>query len=74
MKNLKRLSRNDLRNLSGGTKCEQMRGGFSCDDSDVGGDSCKMCVSCSNRQGSESCYTDPGGNCAKAKQMAQSLC
>ncbi|WP_160139117.1 bacteriocin-like protein [Chryseobacterium sp. c4a] len=76
MKNFKKLSREDLKKLAGGNgvKCELMRGNIVCDDQDAGTQGCKECVSCPNRQGSQSCYTDPNGNCAEAKRKAASLC
>ncbi|UKB84447.1 hypothetical protein LF887_01995 [Chryseobacterium sp. MEBOG06] len=69
MKNLKKLSRNELKTLNGFGSINPF---FSEDPGEAEG--CKQCVSCSNRQGSQSCYTDPKGDCGKALSMAQSLC
>lgn len=71
MKNLRKFSRNELKNIDGGIRNpqEHLAG-----DGGGGTDGCKQCVSCSNRQGSPSCYTDPNGDCAKALSMAKSLC
>jgi len=71
MKNLKKISRIELKTITG-------RGGDldeeCCEDSGGSGTGCKRCVSCSNRYGSQSCYTDPNGDCAKASRMAAYLC
>lgn len=77
MKNFKKLSREDLKRLGGGNgvKCELNRGEFVCDDQSGGGkEPCKQCVSCSNRQGAQSCYTDPNGDCNEARRKAAYLC
>ncbi|WP_265427586.1 bacteriocin-like protein [Chryseobacterium sp. YIM B08800] len=71
MKNLKKISRKNLKEIYGGGGAE-FDLGF--DDGTGGGESCKQCVACSNRQGSQSCYTDPGGDCGKALSMAKELC
>lgn len=71
MKNLKRISRVYLKNITGnGGDVDEA----CCEGSDGGGSGCKQCVSCPNRQGSQSCYTDPNGNCQKASSMAAALC
>ncbi|ASK32147.1 hypothetical protein CEY12_19480 [Chryseobacterium sp. T16E-39] len=37
MKNLKKLNRKDLKNVIGGTKCEQSRGAIGCEEPGEGG-------------------------------------
>ena len=71
MKNLKKISRRYLKNIIGrGEDIDEA----CCERTNSGGTGCKQCVSCSNRQGSQSCYTDPNGDCQKALNMARSLC
>lgn len=64
MKNLKKLSRNNLKDLIGG-------GPFGMDNS-TGEKSCTKCVKC--KSGNISCATDTVGNCDCALSLAQSVC
>lgn len=61
MKNLKKLSRNELKNVGGGA--------FGMDGTLEPVKACTKCPS-----GVTSCYTDPDGDYNKALKMAKSLC
>gem|GEM_PF-4801909 len=63
MRNLKKLYRNDLKNLTGG-------GPIGMDNST--GQSCTRCVTCKN--GLRSCATDRIGNCDCAESLANAMC
>lgn len=75
VKNLRKLSRNDLKEMVGGDiTC---RGGVNCTEPDGGGNNgCKQCVNCTYPGVGtfKQCYTDPGGDCAVALRQAQALC
>ncbi|OCA77499.1 hypothetical protein BBI01_03370 [Chryseobacterium artocarpi] len=62
MKTLKKISRENLKTVNGSGIIPM----------DLSLDPVKACVTCGT--GSESCYTDPGGDYDKAKKMAKYLC